>query len=211
MDKKIIFLGPPGAGKGTQAKLLAEKYNIPHLSTGQLIRDEIAAETELGQKVKDIVAAGDFVTDDIVNEIVKNKLENYEGGYILDGYPRTLEQAKYFDNIDQVDLVFYINVSDERIVDLLSSRRECKVCKRIYGKHNPSKEEGLCDCGGETYTRDDDKPENVKNRIAVYHKLTAPLVDFYKAKGLVKEIDGERPIEEIQKDLVNILENLVYK
>ena len=213
----IILLGPPGAGKGTAAKLIAEKYLIPQISTGDIFREAVKKETELGKQVKAIMERGELVPDELTVNLVRERLSqpDTQKGYILDGFPRTVNQAEALSKFQEVNAVINFNISEEEIVRRLSGRRVCKNCGAIYHITDyPPKKEGICDkCGGELYQRDDDKIEAIKNRLRVYEKQTAPLIDYYREKGILydintsvdpKEITPEtsfKQIEEIFKQL----------
>lgn len=196
---RLILLGAPGAGKGTQAELISKEYNIPQISTGAILREEIANESELGKKVKQIIEEGMLVPDDIVVELIKNRLsqDDCAEGYILDGFPRTIPQAEALDNIlsemdGQIDIVLSIDVDDEDIINRMSGRRICKNCGSSYHlKYNPSSVEGVCDkCQGELIIRKDDVPEVVADRLAVYHLKTAPLLGYYESQGKLRRAKG---------------------
>ena len=211
---RIILLGPPGSGKGTQAKLLSKKYSIPHIAMGDILREEVAKKTPLGKKVNVYMSKGELVPDEIVIEVLKKRLQEADcvDGFILDGFPRTLNQAKALDNMLnelnlKIDAVIYIEVPDEEIMKRLSLRRTCKVCGRIYNLHyNPPKQDGKCDvCGGELIIRDDDKPEVIKNRLKVYNDQTKPLVDYYETHKLLIRINGVDPIDKVFQQIVEKL------
>ena len=211
---RIILLGPPGSGKGTQAKLLSKKYSIPHIAMGDILREEVAKKTPLGKKVNVYMSKGELVPDEIVIEVLKKRLQEADcvNGFILDGFPRTLNQAKALDNMLnelnlKIDAVIYIEVPDEEIMKRLSLRRTCKVCGRIYNLHyNPPKQDGKCDvCGGELIIRDDDKPEVIKNRLKVYNDQTKPLVNYYETHKLLIRINGVDPIDKVFQQIVKEL------
>lgn len=211
---RIILLGPPGSGKGTQAKLLSKKYSIPHIAMGDILREEVAKKTPLGKKVNVYMSKGELVPDEIVIEVLKKRLQEADcvNGFILDGFPRTLNQAKALDNMLnelnlKIDAVIYIDVPDEEIMKRLSLRRTCKVCGRIYNLHyNPPKQDGKCDvCGGELIIRDDDKPEVIKNRLKVYNDQTKPLVNYYETHKLLIRINGVDPIDKVFRQIVKEL------
>lgn len=196
---RLILLGAPGAGKGTQAELISKDYNIPQISTGAILREEIANGSELGLKVKQIIEAGMLVPDDVVVELIKNRLsqDDCSEGYILDGFPRTIPQAEALDDIlktmgGQIDIVLSIDVADEDIISRMSGRRICKDCGSSYHlKYNPPKNEGICDkCNGELIIRKDDVPEVVADRLSVYHQKTAPLLGYYEAQGKLRRAKG---------------------
>jgi adenylate kinase len=191
---KLLFLGPPGAGKGTLSDLAVEKLGLPHISTGDLFRAAIKNETPLGLKVKSIMASGALVPDEVTIEMVKERLAQPDAkkGWILDGFPRTIPQAEALEKIAAVDRVVNFEVADAIVIGRLSTRRVCRACGKIYNvKSSPPKKEGVCDaCGGEVYTRDDDKEESIKTRLDTYRKQTAPLIDWYGKKGVLVTIDG---------------------
>ncbi len=211
----IIFLGPPGAGKGTQAKILVEKYGIPQISTGDMLREHVANGTELGTKAKEYMEKGQLVPDEIILSMVKERLSQPDAqkGFILDGFPRTVAQAEALDKMldemgKKIEFVLALIVPDEELVTRLTGRRTCKKCGMMYHiKFKPPKVEGKCDaCGGELYQRPDDNEETVRNRLKVYHEQTAPLIEYYRNKGVLFEVDGNKSIEEITQQLINILE-----
>lgn len=211
---KIIMLGAPGAGKGTQAKKLAAKYQIPHISTGDIFRSNIKNGTELGKKAKAYIDNGQLVPDELTIDIVIKRVEEADckNGYILDGFPRTIPQAQQFDAAlekkeEHIDYAINIEVPDENIVQRMSGRRACLECGATYHVlYNPTKVENVCDhCGKNIVLRDDDKPETVKKRLGVYHEQTKPLIDYYTAKDELVEVDGTKEIEEIFQSIVGIL------
>ncbi len=207
---RLVFIGAPGAGKGTYAQYLREKYCIPHISTGDIFREEIARETELGKKVKEYVDRGELVPDDIVIEIIKKRLSQPDtrNGFILDGFPRTLEQARALDKIVVIDAVIYLNVSEEVAVKRLSGRRICPVCGRVYNiYYEPKpKNDEVCDYdGAKLIRRKDDDPEIVRNRYKVFHKTFEPIIKYYRDKGLLIEVDSNRSIKEVMPELEEVL------
>ena len=211
---KIIMLGAPGAGKGTQAKMLADKYQIPHISTGDIFRENIKNGTELGNKAKEYMDKGLLVPDELVVDLVidRFKEDDCKKGYILDGFPRTIPQAEALDKAlsdigDSVDYAVNVEVPDENIITRMGGRRACVGCGATYHvQFNPTKVEGICDrCGKELILRDDDKPETVKKRLDVYHEQTQPLVDFYSKKGILKDVDGTKGMQEIFDEICAIL------
>ena len=211
---KIIMLGAPGAGKGTQAKKIAAQYSIPHISTGDIFRANIKNNTELGQKAKTYMDKGELVPDSLVVDLIMDRFKEADcvNGYVLDGFPRTIPQAEALDNAlkangEKVDFAINVEVPDENIINRMSGRRACVGCGATYHiKYNPTKVEGVCDaCGEKLILRDDDKPETVKNRLSVYHEQTQPLIDYYNKAGVLAEVDGTKDMEDVFKDIVNIL------
>lgn len=191
---KCVFLGPPGAGKGTLAVEAAKIYNIPHISTGDIFRAAIKNGTELGKKVKSIIDSGALVSDDLTVALIKERLEKADAqkGFILDGFPRTIPQAEALETIVKIDCVINFDISDEEVIRRLSGRRICSGCGQSFHiEFVKPKTEDICDsCGGGLIIREDDKIESVKNRLETYRKQTAPLIDFYKNKKLIKDIDA---------------------
>ncbi len=209
---KLIFLGAPGAGKGTQAEIIAGKLNIPTISTGNIIREALANGTEMGLKAKSFIEAGKLVPDDVVIGIIKERLadEDCNNGFILDGFPRTIPQAEALDNMGIIiDKVVDIDVPDENIVNRMSGRRVCKACGSSYHIENKKpKVEGVCDaCGGELQIRKDDAPETVLDRLNVYHEQTEPLKDYYANCGKLRSVEGTAPITEITAAILKVLED----
>lgn len=211
---RLVLLGPPGAGKGTQAAGIVEKYKIPHISTGDIFRKNIKEGTELGKKAKDYMDKGLLVPDELVVEIVKDRLTESDcsEGFLLDGFPRTVAQADSLNSELEsmeikLDKVINIDVSKEELVERAVGRRICKDCGATYHiKFNPTKTEGVCDaCGGELYQRDDDNEETVTKRIEVYISQTQPLIDYYKEKGILADIDGRQSIDKVFSDIVDTL------
>lgn len=211
----FIFLGPPGAGKGTQAKVVAAKLGIPHLSSGDIFRENIKNETELGMLANQYIQKGELVPDDITVAMIRERLSRRDcaSGAILDGFPRTTAQAAALDEIlvemgGQIKKVPFIKVSDDVLIRRLSGRLTCRAQGHIFHKEfNPPKVSGVCDIdGSEIYQREDDKPETVARRIRVYGEQTQPLVDYYKQRGVLLEVDGDQPIENVTAELVKLLE-----
>lgn len=211
---KIIMLGAPGAGKGTQAKMIADKYGVPHISTGDIFRANIKNGTELGMEAKRYMDQGLLVPDELTVRILLDRVaqDDCKNGYVLDGFPRTIPQAEVLDSEltklgDHIDYAINVDVPDENIVKRMSGRRACLTCGATYHiEHVPPKKEGICDvCGSELVLRDDDKPETVKNRLNVYHEQTQPLIDFYTEKGVLKTVDGTVPMEEVFAAITAIL------
>lgn len=206
----LVLLGPPGAGKGTQAERLGEEFKLPHVASGDLFRENLKNETELGLLANRYIAKGELVPDDVTIAMIRDRLErpDCENGVILDGFPRTLAQADGLKEIlagmgRTLDGVLYIAVPDEKLVCRLSGRRICRRCQTPYHiLFNPPQKHGVCDtCGGELYQRDDDKPETVRARLKVYHQQTSPLIDFYRQSGILMEVDGSGDIENVSSAL----------
>ena len=211
---KIIMLGAPGAGKGTQAKKIAEKYQITHISTGDIFRANIKNGTELGKKAKTYMDQGLLVPDELVCDLVVDRVkqEDCKNGYILDGFPRTIPQAESLDEAlgqmgESLDYAINVDVPDEHIVNRMSGRRACVGCGATYHiVYAPTKKEGVCDvCGAELILRDDDKPETVQKRLSVYHEQTQPLIDYYKGKGILKDVDGTKDMDVVFQAITDIL------
>ncbi len=211
---KIIMLGAPGAGKGTQAKRIAEKHGIPTISTGDIFRQNIKEGTELGKKAKGYMDAGGLVPDELVCDLVVDRIskEDCRDGFILDGFPRTIPQAEALtaalkEKGTAMDYALDIELSDEAIIERMGGRRVCAKCGATFHTVNiPPKQEGICDsCGGELQLRDDDKPETVKKRLAVYHEQTAPLIEYYKNQGILHEIDGSLKLEDGTAEIEKVL------
>ena len=199
----IVLLGSPGVGKGTYADILSKKYKIPKISSGNLFHKAIRNQTELGKKVQGYVSSGGLVPDEIVIELVKERLEkdDCKDGFFLDGFPRTINQAEALDKFMKIDKVLNFFASETEIISRLSGRRTCKKCGAIFHIRNkPPKIDGVCDyCGGELYQRTDETPETIKNRLRVYHEKTKPLISYYRRKGLLADIDANYGFPEIDK------------
>ena len=211
---KIIMLGAPGAGKGTQAKQIADKYQIPHISTGDIFRANIKNGTELGKKAKEYMDQGALVPDELTCDLVMDRIkqDDCKNGFVLDGFPRTIPQAEALDNAlkgigEKMDYAIDVDVPDENIVNRMGGRRACLNCGATYHVVSiPTKVEGICDrCGSEVVLRDDDKPETVRKRLTVYHEQTQPLIDYYKNQGILKSVDGTVPMESVFSAIVEIL------
>lgn len=211
---KIIMLGAPGAGKGTQAKMIADKFSIPHISTGDIFRANIKNGTELGMEAKKYMDQGLLVPDELTVKILLDRVaqDDCKNGYVLDGFPRTIPQAEVLDKAltelgDKIDYAINVDVPDENIINRMSGRRACVTCGATYHViHIPPKSEGICDkCGAQLILRDDDKPETVKNRLNVYHEQTQPLIDFYSSKGVLKTVDGTQDMNDVFAAIVDIL------
>lgn len=208
---KLILLGAPGAGKGTQAEVICEKLGIPAVSTGNIIREAVKNGTPMGAKAKSYMEKGALVPDDVVIGIIKERLaqDDCKGGFILDGFPRTVPQAEALDTMGvAIDWVVEISVPDEAIEKRLGGRRVCGSCGSSYHmEHKPPKQEGVCDkCGGELILRKDDQPETIRDRLKVYHDQTEPLKDFYQGKGILRVVDGQAGIENTTKQVLAALE-----
>lgn len=211
---KIIMLGAPGAGKGTQAKQIAAKYQIPHISTGDIFRANIKNGTDLGKKAKEYMDQGLLVPDELTCDLVVDRIgqEDCKNGFVLDGFPRTIPQAKALDTAldkmgEKMDYAIDIDVEDESIVSRMSGRRACLNCGATYHVVTiPPKKEGICDvCGSPLVLRDDDQPETVKKRLHVYHEQTQPLIDYYRGKGILQSVNGMEPMETVFANIVKIL------
>lgn len=214
MGMKIIMLGAPGAGKGTQAKKIAAKYQIPHISTGDIFRANIKEGTELGTKAKAYMDKGELVPDELTCDLVVDRISKPDAanGYVLDGFPRTIPQAEALTRAldergEKIDFAINVEVPDENIVRRMGGRRACLKCGATYHvEYNAPKVENVCDvCQGELVLRDDDKPETVQKRLSVYHAQTQPLIDYYKAEGVLAEVDGTQDIDVVFQDITKIL------
>ena len=211
---KIVILGAPGAGKGTQASKISDKYKIPHISTGEILRDNIKNETELGKTAKGYMDKGSLVPDEIVLDVIVDRLEesDCENGYVLDGFPRTIVQAKALDEMlaaagNKLERIIDVNVPDSSIVDRMSGRRVCPNCGATYHLvSKPPKEEGICDeCGSKLELRDDDAEETVMKRLKIYHDQTEPLIEYYSSKNILSRVDGTKDIDQVFDEIVGIL------
>lgn len=209
----IILFGPPGAGKGTQAKKMVDFYGIPQISTGDILRANVREGTKLGLAAKEYMDKGELVPDEVLIGIIKNRLkeQDCEKGFILDGYPRTIPQADalatILDELNKpIDVVLNLEVPDEELVERISGRLMCKCGASYHRTINPPKKDGVCDiCGGKVFQRDDDKKEAVQNRLNVYKKQTEPLIDYYSKHGIVVTLDGTKDIDEVLEDIKAIL------
>ena len=211
---KLIMLGAPGAGKGTQAKKIAEKYQIPHISTGDIFRANIKAGTELGMKAKSFMDQGQLVPDEVTIGMLLDRIsqDDSKNGYVLDGFPRTIPQAESLtaalkERGEKIDYAVNVDVPDDNIINRMSGRRACVGCGATYHVvYNAPKSEDICDtCGEKLILRDDDKPETVKKRLGVYHEQTQPLIDYYTNAGILKTVDGTVDINDVFQTIVNIL------
>lgn len=205
---KILMIGPQASGKGTQAEILSQKFNLPIFSTGNILRQKMRAQDELGQKIEKLINNGVLVPDEMVNEIVAEKIKT-DGinGYILDGYPRNMGQVQFFSKVDDLTHVFEIFISDREAMARIAGRRTCPKCQKAYNLiSNPPQHDNRCDdCGVELYVREDEKEEVVKKRLATYHELTESILDFYKAQGVYHRIDGEKSISEVERAIAEVL------
>lgn len=215
--KNIMFIAPPAAGKGTQAKIISELYEIPHISTGDVLNKMSKENNEMGIYIKDILASGGLVKDEILYEIVEKRLSepDCKKGYIIDGFPRNIEQAKEYDNILKrlgynIGKVILINIEKEKLENRVVGRRVCESCRAIFNLNDPAKkpiEENTCDyCGGKLFQRADDNLEAFRNRYEVYQEKTTPLIDFYKEKDLLYEVDGNQPLEKVFDQIKEIMD-----
>lgn len=215
----IILLGPPGAGKGTQAKKIQEYYSLPHISTGDILRENINNNTGLGMKAKSYMSRGELVPDELLITLIKDRLSKKDcsAGFMLDGYPRTIPQADALQMIltesgKKVDAVLNISVDDEELIGRLSGRRMCKCGSSFHIIFNRPEKENTCNaCKGKLYQRDDDKPEAIRNRLDVYKKQTQPLIDYYDRKKILRTINGSKEIAQIFEDIRNVLEEYDQK
>ena len=208
--KNIILIGAQGAGKGTYAAILMKKYGIPHISTGDMFREAIKNQTPLGVEAKGYIDKGQLVPDAITVKLVDERLKKPDcsKGFILDGFPRTLSQAEALDKITKLTHVIFLEVKESVIMQRIGGRIQCRKCSAIFHKTNmPPKKEGICDkCGGELYTRDDDKPEAIKKRLAIFHEQTAPLIGYYDKKKLVKRVDANNPVpQHVADEIIKVL------
>ena len=208
----VILFGPPGSGKGTQGKILSDELGIPHIATGDIMREAVAKETELGKKVKQYLGSGGLVPDEIVIGIIEERLrqDDTKSGFILDGFPRTIPQAEALDGLfEKLGIkeykVIFIDVPDEEIVKRISGRRTCSSCGRVYNIYfDPPKKDGICDtCGGKLYIREDDTEEKVRKRLKVYRESTLPVLEYYEKKGRVRRINGKGTPDEVKKRILS--------
>jgi len=204
-----MFVGPPGAGKGTQAVRIAARYGIPHISTGDMLREEMKSGTPLGQQAKAYIEAGELVPDDVIIGMVRERISRPDAkdGFLLDGFPRTREQAEALDEFTSLDVVININVPDDKLIHRICGRRVCRECGATYHESMLENLKQCPRCGGELYVRDDDKEEIVRQRIAVYKQKTQPLIEYYTKKGLLEDVVGSGGIDDITKAIVAVLES----
>lgn len=213
---KIVLLGAPGTGKGTQKNVIGEKLGVPTISTGDILRENVSATTDLGMVAKKYMDCGVLVPDNIIINMIKKRIREPDcsRGYVLDGFPRTLGQAEALEEAgEHIDLVLSLEVPDEEIVERLSNRRYCKVCGEVYNlKTRPPKKPGVCDkCGGRLVRRTDDEPNTIRNRLKVYREQTKPLIKFYEERGVLRVVDGTPPADEVSKQILGIIEELKSK
>lgn len=206
---EIILLGPPASGKGTQAKLLADTFSIPHISAGYLLREmKSDSSNHLAKEIASLIDNGQLVSDDLVNQIIKNRIKKDDChlGYVLDGYPRTEEQVNFLDSISNINYVFLIDVKDEVVIDRISGRRACKNGHTWHIKYSPTKKEGICDtCGEKLYVRDDDNEAKVKERLKIYHQHHDPILNYYEKQNKLIRINGDQHIEGVFQNLIKYL------
>jgi Adenylate kinase and related kinases len=207
----LVFLGPPGAGKGTQAKLLSQRMGFLHLSTGDLLREAVKNQTPLGKKAKEYMDRGELVPDELIVQLIEETMPK-DGNVVLDGFPRTVNQALALEEMlrvkgEKISKVLFFDVPDEVIIDRLSGRRVCSKCGAVYHvKYNPPKVEGLCDlCGDTLVQRDDDKEEVVRKRLEVYRKQTQPLIEFYQERGIIYKLDAGKGVEELFEEVKGLV------
>ena len=203
----VVLLGPPGAGKGTQAKQIVDKLGLVHLSTGDILRDEVSRETALGKTAKEFMDKGDLVPDQLIIDMIRGRIKAAEAGFLLDGFPRTTAQAEALDEFTTIDVVLNIGLARKEVVRRLTSRRVCRGCGEIYNlTFNLAADETTCAaCGGELYQRDDDKTEVIENRYDVYERSTAPLIDYYDKLGVLSTLDGSLGSERVFSEISDIL------
>lgn len=201
----VLFIGPQGSGKGTQAQLLSKKLSIPYISTGNIFRENISNKTDLGKLALKYIDRGKLVPDKVTNDLINSRLSSNDArkGFILDGYPRNLKQARFLDNIAKLDIVFEVYISDKESVFRIAGRRSCKCGAVYHVKFKPPKKKGVCDkCGGRLFIRDDDKKEKIMERLKIYHEETEKLLPYYEKQGVLMKINGEQAISKVQKDII---------
>jgi adenylate kinase len=204
---RVALLGPPGAGKGTQAKRIVQETGLVHLSSGDILRDEVSRATDLGRTAKRFMERGELVPDGLIIDMIRGRIESAESGFLLDGFPRTVAQAEALEGITPLDAVINIGISREAVVRRLTARRVCEGCGKIYNLlYDPPANEATCDaCGGRLLQRDDDKRDVIENRYDVYERSTAPLIDYYRDRGLLHEVDGTRSSDEVLSEIMAVL------
>ncbi|MFA7662480.1 MAG: nucleoside monophosphate kinase [Patescibacteria group bacterium] len=204
-DLKIVFLGPPTSGKGTQAEVVAQELNLIHISTGEIFRKHVAEKTELGLQVKELIENGRLVADDLTNEVVENKLVDIRNGFILDGYPRSVAQAIALDEMTQITHAFFIKISDDEVIRRVANRRVCSVCGKLHtvSPKDTTEDKNICrECGGQLELRSDDTEKVMRQRLQEYHEITEPMVEFYRQEKVLVEINGEQPVEKITQEIL---------
>jgi adenylate kinase len=204
---RATLLGPPGAGKGTQAKRVVAQTGLVHLSTGDILRDEVSRGTNLGEEAKSFMDRGELVPDPLVIDMIRGRIEATEKGFLLDGFPRTVPQAEALEGFVTLEVAINVDLSRERALERLTSRRVCRSCGRIYNLHfNAPLSPSRCEaCGGELYQREDDQPAVIENRYDVYTKLTAPLIDYFRKRKLLRNVDGAQPSDAVFEQILAIL------
>lgn len=207
---KIVFIGPPASGKGTQAEMLAKKMNLKLISTGNVFRQEIKNQTELGLKVAEIINSGNLVSDEMTNQIIDQEFEKLKDDFILDGYPRNFDQAKYLDEKVKIDIAFEVWISEKESMRRLSGRRVCQCGQTYHLIFNPPKKEEVCNfCNAKLFQREDDTEEKIKYRFRIYQQKISHLIDFYQKKGILIKIDGEKTIPEVFEEILNKLKDKI--
>lgn len=204
---RILVLGPQGSGKGTQAEMISKKYGIPHVDVGRLLREHVAKKTGLGKKIAGMMRRGELLPHEVVNEVIQKRLlePDCKNGFVIDGYPRQLEEAEFLDSITSIDRVIILDVPDEVAVERLSKRRVCKGCPTpLYGLPEKIREQCKA-CGGELVQREDDKPEAVRKRLKIYHEVSEPLIEYYKPRSIVRVVDGTKSIDETFSKITSVL------
>ncbi len=207
----VVLLGSPGSGKGTMARMLWEKHGVSHISTGDLLRQEILNETDIGKQIAPILSSGKLVDNSIVSRVLTKAVKNAKSGFVLDGFPRNSEQVRILEKIlretkQKIDFVIELNATDKKVVERLSSRRQCPKCGKVYGFNAPPKKEGLCDNDHEKlFQREDDKSSVILERLKIYHRETLPLLAYFKDKAIVKSVDADKSINQVFKDVSKIL------
>ncbi|MDQ7814538.1 MAG: nucleoside monophosphate kinase [Patescibacteria group bacterium] len=203
---KAVLFGPQGCGKGTQGNLLSDRLSVPLIGAGELFRSEISAETQLGKLVQDYVSSGTLAPDELVNAVVANQLKRLDltRGFVLDGYPRNIEQAAYLDRLTKVNLVIYLKISDKEAVRRLSGRLQCSACKFVFHEtESPPAKPGICSiCGGKLYKRDDDTEDVIRRRLAAFHFMTEPMATYYRQRGVLLQVNAEQSITYVFQDIM---------
>ncbi len=208
---EVIVLGPPGTGKGTVAQFIEENFPLRHIASGDLLREEVRNGTDIGKKVAPVMKEGKLVNDEVVSKLLVDKIKREKEDFVLDGYPRKMTQTKILGRVmdsmnKKIDLVIEISTDEKTIIKRLSARRQCENCGKIYGLDFPPKREGICDkCGGRLFQRDDDKPEIIKKRLGIYNKRMSPVIEFYREKGILVELDGNQNLESMLEETKKIV------